>query len=138
MLKYIEKCTGANHTGPAWIGRVRTSKSGRTIYFNGRAFKRGSSSRHGNHFDLETGDSYWISGIKRNGQDRHWAGSGRITIGADAVTEYLHLTGQNELDSTRFVVSRKIEPANPSKFVELENDSDALERVRFPALHDDL
>jgi hypothetical protein len=136
MLKYIEKCTGANHDGPAWIGRVRTSKSGATIYFNGKAFKRGSSG-FGNHFEFETGDSYWISGVKRNGEDRHWAGAGRITIEADAVSEYLELTGQTELDPNRFRVSSAIEPPDPSKFVALENDADALEERRFPGLNDD-
>jgi hypothetical protein len=137
MLQYIEKCTGANHTGPAWIGHVRTSKTGVTIYSNGRAFKRGSSD-FGNHYDLETGDPFWISGIKRNGEDRHWAGSGAITIEADVVTEYLEITGQAELDPRRFIVSNEIEPPDPSKFVALENDSDALERLRFPGLDDDL
>jgi hypothetical protein len=37
MLKYIERKSGYRHNGPAWIRRVRSSRSGRTIYFNGRA-----------------------------------------------------------------------------------------------------
>jgi len=33
-ILYIELKTGYSDNGPAWIGRVRYSKSGRTIYFN--------------------------------------------------------------------------------------------------------
>ncbi len=36
MLRYIELKTGYNDNGPAWIGRVKLSGSGKTIYFNGR------------------------------------------------------------------------------------------------------
>jgi hypothetical protein len=120
MLMYIELKTGYNDNGPAWIGRVRLSRSGRTVYFNGKAFKR-SGGIGGNHYDLETGETYWISGVKRNGDDRHWAGSGKITIEAEAVDEYLRLVGASELDESRFIVSSKIAPGDPSKFYELEN-----------------
>jgi len=120
MLRYIELKTGYNDNGPAWIGRVRMSRSGRTVYFNGKAFKR--SGRGGaNHHDLETGEMYWISGVKRDGCDRHWAGSGRITIEADAVEEYLRLVGARELDRSRFIVSNQIKSTDPSRFHEQEN-----------------
>ena len=56
----------------------------------------------------------------------------------DVVTEYLEITGQAELDPKGFIVSNEIEPPDPSKFVALENDPDALERLRFPGLDDDL
>lgn len=84
---------------------MKLSKSGRTVYFNGTALKRierGGIS--GNHFDLESGDEYWVSGVKRRGTNRHWAGSGVIMIEASAVREYLQLTGQPELDSSQFQV----------------------------------
>jgi hypothetical protein len=32
-IKYIELKTGYSDYGPAWIGRVKKSKSGKTIYF---------------------------------------------------------------------------------------------------------
>ena len=35
MLRYIELKTGHDDNGPAWIARVKLSKSKRTIYFNG-------------------------------------------------------------------------------------------------------
>ena len=138
VLKYIEKCTGASHNGPAWIGRVRLSKSGRTIYFNGHAFKRAKGGMGiGNHYDLESGDAYWISSVKRNGEDRHWAGSGTITIEAAAVAEYLELTSQESLNPKRYSVSHELEPSDPSKFVTIENDPDEYDRIRFPDLEDE-
>ena len=75
MLKYIELKTGYSDDGPAWIGRVKMSRSGRTVYF----------------------------------------------IEAAAVDEYLRLVDASELDRSRFVVSNAFQPADPSKFYDLEN-----------------
>jgi hypothetical protein len=120
VLRFIELKTNQDDKGPAWIVGVQVSRSGRTVYFNGKAFKRGPSAS-GNYFDIQSGEEYWISGIKKNGQDRHWAGSGKITIEASAVDEYLRIIGAKELDRSRFVVSTKIKPSDPSKFHALEN-----------------
>jgi hypothetical protein len=120
VLKYIELKTGYNDNGPAWIGLVQVSKSGRTIYFNGRALKKGSGVS-GNFHDLETGDEYWVSGVKRDGSDRHWAGSGKVLIEAAAVDEYLRIIGKPELDKSRFTITTAIRKTNPADFVELEN-----------------
>jgi hypothetical protein len=119
-LRYVELKSGYNDDGPAWLGRVQESKSGRTIYFNGKAFKR-ARERPGEYYDIETLERYWISGVKRRGQDRHWAGSGKITIEAAAVEEYLKITGRTELDQSRFVVSHSIAPTDTSRFADLEN-----------------
>ncbi|MFK7898933.1 MAG: mannose-1-phosphate guanylyltransferase [Myxococcota bacterium] len=105
VLKYIERSTGASHNGEAWIGYVDASKTGRTIYFNGRAFAR--SIRGGfadNHHDVETYEAYWISGVKKRGTNRHWAGSGKIQIESTAVSEYLEWTGADELDLHEFEI----------------------------------
>lgn len=121
MLKYIEKCTGAAHTGPAWIARVVTSKSGRTIYFGGLALKRAIGGMVvGNYFDADSGEEYWISGVKRNGADRHWAGNGRIIVDAGAVEEYLKVIGAESLDMTKFDVA-DIEPTDVAALHEREN-----------------
>lgn|GEM_PF-130288 len=130
MLRYIELKTGFNDDGPAWIGRVQMSRSGRTVYFNGKAFNRSGPGGCGSHYDLETGDEYWISGVKRDGSDRHRAGSGRITIEADAVDEYLRLIGASGLDRSRFIVSNEVKPNDPSRFHEMENRT--LEDSRWP------
>jgi hypothetical protein len=90
MLKYIEQKTGYADNGPAWIARVKVSKSGRTVYFNGRALKRiEGGGVGGNHIDLDSGDEYWVSGVSKRGVNRHWAGSGTIMIEASAVPAYL-------------------------------------------------
>ena len=72
-IRYIELKTGYSDNGPAWIGNVKESKSGKTIYFNDHAFQKYHGA-YGNYIDIETGDEYWISSVKKNGQDRHWAG----------------------------------------------------------------
>ena len=122
MLRYIELKTGFNDNGPAWIGRVQVSRSGRTVYFNGKAFKRTTRGASGNYYDIETGEEYWISGVKKSGQDRHWAGTGKITIEASAIDEYLDLTETKELDPSRFVISSAIKPTDPARFHDVENE----------------
>jgi hypothetical protein len=70
-IMYIELKTGYSDNGPAWIGRGAFSKSGKTIYFNNKGFKR-YQGIFSNYRDIETGENYWISGVKKNGDDRHW------------------------------------------------------------------
>jgi hypothetical protein len=66
VLRYIELKTGYTDNGPAWIARVKLSKSGRTIYFNGKALKRvAGGGISGNHYDIQTGHEYWVSGVKK-------------------------------------------------------------------------
>jgi len=121
MIRYIELKSGYHDDGPAWIARVAVSKSGRTLYFNGKALKRSTQSGSGNYYDVETTESYWLSGVKKKGGDRHWAGRGKITIDAGAIDEYLQITGATELDPSRFVVSTAIKPPDAKKCHDLEN-----------------
>lgn len=85
---YVE-CKASGDRGRARICRVRLSKSGRTIYLGGLSLVslRGSGIR-GNYIDKKTGIEYWVSGPKKNGQDRHWAGGGDVRVEADVVDEY--------------------------------------------------
>lgn len=89
---YVELKSGFGDNGPASIGWVDFSKSGRSIYWRGHRLERlrGGGVR-GNFFDVDTGDEYWVSGVKKNGQDRHWAGSGPVDFDPDAVEEYRRL-----------------------------------------------
>lgn len=88
-IMYIECKSGYGDDGPARIGRVTFSKTGRTIYYNGMSFQSCKGQGIGaNYFELDTGEEYWISGPKKNGQDRHWAGSGHVEIDADVAEEY--------------------------------------------------
>lgn len=122
MLRYIELKTGFNGNGPAWIGHVQGSHSGRTMYFNGKAFRRTKrATSSANYYDVETFDEYWISGVKRSGNDRHWAGSGKVMIQASAVEEYLRVTGMTGLDRLRFVVATDIQPTDIARFHDIEN-----------------
>lgn len=121
MLRYVELKTGFNDDGPAWIGYVSVSRSGRTLYFNGKAFKRSARTGSANYYDIETGNGYWICGVKKRGGDRHRAGTGKVTIEASAVDEYLSIIGASELDASQFVISNAIRPTDPTKFHDFEN-----------------
>ena len=126
MLKYIELKTDQQDQGPAWIARVTLSKSGRTVYFNGKALKRvAGGGAVGNHFDLETGDEYWVSGAKRDGTDRHHSGRGVIWIETSAVAEYLEHTGETAIDRARFRVIPDLAQTDPTRFVARENERSA-------------
>ena len=95
-LMYIELKTGWHDDGPAWIGYVAASKSGRTIYFNDHAFQRYNGIQ-GNYIDVETGDEYWISGVKKRESNRHWAGRGKIMVDRRAVDALLSILGETTL-----------------------------------------
>src|ERR1700736_4339751 len=86
-----------------------------------KALKRSTQSGSGNYYDVETTENYWLSGVKKKGGDRHWAGRGKITVDAGAIDEYLQITGATELDPSRFVVSTAIVPPDGKKFHDLEN-----------------
>jgi len=120
-LKYVERCSGANHNDEAWIAYVDTSKSGRTVYFNQKAFIRASGLVTGNHLDVDDHAEFWISGVKKRGSNRHWAGSGKILIERTAVSEYLQLTGLPSLDETRFEIVDPFPPVDEAEFHEYFN-----------------
>ena len=117
-LIYVELKLG--HSGPAWIGYAQFSKTGQTVYFDGKVLKK----RRGiisNHYDIDTGEEYWISGVKKRGSDRHWAGSGKISIDSSAVNEYLDLTGRVELPKNKFEITNLCNIPNKELSLELEN-----------------
>ncbi len=93
---YIELKTGYSDDGPAWIGYVKMSKSGNTIYFNDHAFQR-ETGFYSNYVDVENGDKYWITGVKRRESNRHPCGGGAIQIDHRAVETFLEMIGKNEL-----------------------------------------
>lgn len=124
MLRYIELKSGFGNRGPAWIGRVTLSRSKTTVYFNGHALKRAKGGGvSGNYFDIESGEEYWVSGVKKNGQDRHWAGSGLVLVEASAVEEYLALRNLKDLDPTCYEITDSIVQTDIAKFREIENRS---------------
>ena len=83
---YIEY-KGEDIVGPARIGRVTFSKTGKSLYYRGRRFEslKGSGFK-ANYFDVETGEHYWISGCKKDGTDALY--STTIEIDEDVREEY--------------------------------------------------
>ena len=102
-IRYIELKTGYADNGPAWIGSVKLSKSGSTVYFNNNAFCK-CKGVSGNYYDVETYEEYWISGVKKDGSDRHWAGNGKVYIEKDVVADYLAITGQQSLNQRLYEI----------------------------------
>ena len=83
---YIE-CKSDGLSGPARIGRVTFSKTGKTLYYAGRQFLTLSGRGYkANYFDVESGAEYWISGSKKRGGDRLYPGL--IDIDDDVREEY--------------------------------------------------
>lgn len=117
-LFYVELKTGFNDNGPAWIGKAYFSKSGQTIYFNGLILK---GSGKGKCHEIESGDMYWTSGIKKNGQDRHWAGNGKINIDENVIDEYLEVLDLTELPKSKFVITQLDNIPRIEKATQLEN-----------------
>ena len=66
---YIEEKSGVASL-EARIGRVLTSKSGRTIRYNQLEFQslKGAGYK-ANYYELESGDHYWISRCRKDGND---------------------------------------------------------------------
>lgn len=85
-IMYIE-CKSDGVVGPARIGRVRFSKSGKSVYYGGRMFTTLSGRGFkANYFDAETGEHYWISGCKKDGTDALY--STTVEIDEDVREEY--------------------------------------------------
>ena len=93
-ILYIENKDGDIDGAGARIGWVIFSKSGQTVYYRGKTLKRAKGGGiRGNHFDDETGEEYWISGIKKRSSNTHWAESTNVIIDEDAIGEYNKIVG---------------------------------------------
>ena len=87
-IMYIESKAGGL-VGPARIGRVTFSKTGATLYYAGRSFQslKGSGFKS-NYFEVETGEPYWISGPRKDGQDSLYATNVAPEVDEDVRAEY--------------------------------------------------
>ena len=85
-IMYIEH-KGEGLIGPARIGRVTFSKTGKSINYKGKTFEtlkgRGFKA---NYFDVETGEHYWISGCRKDGVNALY--STDVEIDEDVLDEY--------------------------------------------------
>ena len=123
QIKYIELKSGFSGNGPAWIGLVSFSKSGKTIYFNGKAFQRMGSARiQGNFMDIESGDEYWISGVKKDLSDRHKFGGGKVLVEKRILSEYLKIIDKTELPKTDFELTEVNVEIPIERIYEIENE----------------
>jgi hypothetical protein len=88
-IMYIEDKSGGL-IGQCRIGRVRFSKTGASLYYEGRTFQslKGNGFKS-NYFDVDTGAPFWISGPRRDGADGLY---GRLTqpedVDADVADAY--------------------------------------------------
>lgn len=86
---YVENKEGDIDGHSARIGWVRFSKSGRSIYYRDKVLKRiKGGGVSGNYYCEESGEEYWISGIKKKGSNVHWAEPTDVFVDEDAVDEY--------------------------------------------------
>ena len=86
---YIENKEGYIDDYTAHIGWVSFSKSGKSVYYKDKVLiriRKGGIS--GNHFYENTGEEYWISGIKKRGSNTHWAEPAKVKIDDNAKEEY--------------------------------------------------
>jgi len=80
-IMYIESKEGCIASLAAHIGKVSLSKTGKTIRYRGQEFQ--SLKGHGykaNYFNVESGEWYWISGCRKDGND----GLYRTTVHVDS------------------------------------------------------
>jgi hypothetical protein len=94
-IMYIEsKAEGLS--GPARIGRVTFSKSGQSVYYEGRRLARFRGYK-ANYRDVDTGEEYWISGPRKDGADRLYGERVPVPIDPDVREEYwTHIRGLPE------------------------------------------
>ncbi len=121
-IKYLELKSGFSDNGPAWIGMVSFSKSGKTIYFDGKAFQSlNGTGISANYFDLESGNEYWISGVKKDMSDRHKFGGGKIFVEKRILSDYLKIISKSKLSKSEYeLVDVKTEKPT-ERINELEN-----------------
>ena len=86
-IMWIENKGGDGIVGPARIGRVSFSKSGRSLYYLGKQFETlDGQGFKANYVDAETGEHYWISGCRKDGRDALY--STDVEIDEDVREEY--------------------------------------------------
>jgi hypothetical protein len=87
-IMYVEdKSSGLE--GEARIGRVYFSKTGKTLYYRNRRFQslKGNGFKS-NYLDIDNGDEFWISGPRKDRNDRLYGGKDGVAIDEDIKEEY--------------------------------------------------
>ncbi|MGO4360950.1 hypothetical protein [Terrabacter sp. RAF57] len=98
-IMYLQLKTGHNtDRGPAWIARVRFTRTWRTAYVHGRTLHRvtgtAGANWDSNFYDVDTGEEFWMSGPKRDRTDGRYS-SQQPLVDDDAREAYeAFLTGR--------------------------------------------
>lgn len=92
-VMYVED-KSAGLDGPARIGRVYFSKTGKTLYYRGQRFRSLKGGYKANYFDVESGDEFWISGPRKDQNDRLYGGNRGVEIDDDVRDEYQGIVTQ--------------------------------------------
>lgn len=90
-IMYIEaKSEGLE--GEAVIGRVFFTKSGKTLYYKGLRFQslKGAGFKS-NYFETDSGDFFWISGPRKDQQDRLYGGNKDVLVDDNVRDGYANL-----------------------------------------------
>ena len=94
---YIE-AKASDIIGPGRIGRVYFSKTGKTLKYQGLEFQSLSGRGYkANYYETDSGDWYWISGCRKDGNDALY--SDVIEIDDDVAEEYWRLIRQTPENS---------------------------------------
>ena len=74
-IMYVELKTGYDGDGPAWISKVKYTKTEKGFYFHGALLQQATMTERedhgwteGNYFDFNSGKAYWASGAKKKRQ----------------------------------------------------------------------
>ena len=95
-IMYIEN-KGGGLEGDARIGRVYFSKSGKSLYYKDKRFQslKGMGFKS-NYYDVNTGEEYWISGPRKDQNDRLYGGNKSVVIDENVRDEYLVMIGKTK------------------------------------------
>ena len=94
-LMYVEPKGGQLDGAEARIGWVTFSKSGKSVYYRGRSLLRANGIA-GNYLDTDSGEEFWVSGVKERGSNVHPTGKRlKVIVDDDAVTEYQSVRGSD-------------------------------------------
>ena len=86
-IMYIESKGNDGLVGPARIGRVTYSKTGKSAYYRGRMFATlGGMGFKANYREVESRECYWISGPRKDGRDALY--STAVEVDEDVREEY--------------------------------------------------
>jgi predicted lipid-binding transport protein (Tim44 family) len=93
-VMYVENKDGDIDGARARIGWVTFSKTGLSVHYRGRVLVRSKGRGiRGNFHDEATGEEYWVSGVKKDGSNAHWAESVEVQVDDDAREECARLRG---------------------------------------------